>query len=97
MQIPKQKREVDKDYLAYLRKQPCLAWDCPNKAEVHHDPSVAAGGSDYLALPLCPEEHHIPGVHAMGKDTFQKRHNINFDKERIRLLKGYIKELKAKS
>lgn len=93
---PKNKRETDKAYLAYIREQPCLVWNCPNKSATHHDPSVGAGGSDYTALPLCSRVHHVPGVHAMGKDTFQKRYNINFDKERIRLLIGYIKLLKAK-
>lgn len=89
------KREIDKAYLAYIREQPCLVWNCPNKASVHHDPSIGAGGSDYESLPLCNPLHHIEGVHRIGKDTFQEKFNLNFDRERIRLLKGYIKKLKA--
>ena len=92
---PKQARETDPDYLKYIREQPCLVYNCPNKASVHHDPSIGAGGSDYETLPLCDPLHHVEGVHRMGKDTFQEKFNLNFDRERIRLLKGYIKKLKA--
>lgn len=95
MQIPKPKREVDKTYLQYIREQPCLVWDCPNKSVAHHDPSVGAGGSDYLSLPLCVD-HHIPGVHQMGKGLFQKKYRIDFNRERVRLLIGYITLLKRK-
>lgn len=91
----KVKRETDPDYLAYIRCQPCLVWNCPNKASAHHDPSIGAGGSDYESLPLCDPLHHIEGVHRMGRGLFQKKHMIDFNRERVRLLKGYIKKLKA--
>ena len=92
---PKNKREVDKAYLQYIREQPCLVWDCPNKSVVHHHPSIGAGGSDYTALPLCVD-HHILGVHQMGKGLFQKKYRIDFNRERVRLLIGYIRTLKGK-
>jgi len=88
---PKIIREEDKEYLAYIRKQPGLVEGTDIVA--HHTISVKAGGSDYLTVPL-PIKHHIPGVHQMGKDTFQELYNINFDKKIIRLLIGYIKEIK---
>jgi hypothetical protein len=90
----KNKREVDKDYLRFVRSQPCLVWGCPNKSAAHHDPTVGAGGSDYRALPLCAEEHHTTGVHQMGRGLFQKKHNIDFNAERVRLLIMYVKKLK---
>lgn len=93
MEYPKKKREIDKDYLAYIRKQPCLVLYCPEKTYPHHDPTVKAGGTDYNALPLCTE-HHTSGVHLMGRDTFQSEYGIDFNAERVRLLILYIKQLK---
>ena len=84
-------RETDKDYLEYIRNEPGLVEG--DDIVAHHTVSVGAGGSDYLAVPL-PFKHHTPGVHSMGKATFQKEYNINFDKEIIRLLIKYIKKLK---
>ena len=94
MEYPKIKREIDKDYLAFIRKQPCLVSLCPHKSFAHHDPSVGAGGSDYTTLPLCHNHHIGFGVHDMGRESFQKRHGLDFEKEKIRLLIKYIKELK---
>jgi len=92
--IPKQKREIDKKYLAYIRKQPCLVYPCPFKSSAHHDPSKGSGGSDYETLPLCEEGgHHIEGVHKLGRETFQKKLGLDFDADRIRLLMGYIEEI----
>lgn len=87
MQIPKLKREVDKAYLRYVREQPCII--SSQKAEPHHTVSVGAGGSDYLSVPLS----HILHVecHAIGKDTFQEKYGVSFDKEIIRLLTNYIR------
>lgn len=89
---PKQKRETDKAYLAYITRQPCIVnnHECCGDVVYHHTVSVGAGGSDYLAIPVCVA-HHIPGVHTLGKDTFQKKYNINFDKEIIQLLINFIK------
>jgi len=92
---PKPSREVDKDYLKYIRRQPCLVYGCPNKAIAHHDPTVGAGGSDYTSVPLCTY-HHIPGIHQMGRGIFQKTYSIDLNREKVRLLIGYINILKAK-
>ena len=88
---PKILRETDKEYLEYIRCQPGLVEG--EDIVAHHTVAVGAGGSDYLTVPI-PIKHHIPGVHTMGKDTFQKTYNINFDKEIIKLLISYIKEIK---
>jgi len=83
-------REIDKDYLAYIRKQLCLITE--QEAEPHHTKSRGAGGSDYLAVPLSRKKH--TECEMIGKNTFQYKHYISFDKEIIRLLIGYIKKLK---
>jgi len=90
--MPKQTREVDKAYLKYIRSQPCIInnSECYGEIVYHHTISVGAGGPDHLSIPVCVA-HHIPGVHALGKETFQKKYNVEFDKEIIRLLIGYIK------
>jgi len=91
---PKIKRETDPDYLKWIRSQPCLVdVGCEGDVVPHHDPSVKAGGSDYCAIPLCVK-HHIPGVHSLGRKTFQARYGIDFNMERVRLLIGYIRRLK---
>ena len=93
MEYPKIKREIDKDYLAYIRKQPCLVGlFCRGRVAPHHDPSIGAGGSDYRALPLCANHHTT--VHQIGRKSFQDRSMLNFNKERVRLLIGYIKRLR---
>jgi len=99
----KPKREIDKDYLKWIRQQPCLVsigrcgigCGCEGEITAHHDPTIGAGGSDFNALPFCLA-HHIPGVHSMGKKTFQEIYNIDFNRERVRLLKNYIILLKNK-
>ena len=90
--IEKHPREIDEDYLKYIRGEPCLVSN-EHPCIAHHTESRATFGSDYKTIPLI-EKHHTPGVHSMGKATFQELYNINFDKEIIRLLIKYIKELK---
>lgn len=84
---PKQIREIDEGYLEYIKQQPCLITG--QKAEPHHTVSRGAGGSDYLAIPLNREKH--TECEMIGKNTFQEKYNLNFNKEIIRLLIGYIK------
>lgn len=92
---PKDKREVDKAYRKYIEGQSCMiGFDCLGDVISHHTETVGSGGSDYSCINLCMKHHNE--VHAIGKDTFQERFNLDFDKERIRLLIGYIKLSKAK-
>ena len=90
----KQKRETDKKYLEYIRTLPCVVGDseCCGDIAAHHTVSVGSGGSDYLTIPLCVR-HHIPGVHVMGKDTFQEFYNLDFKKIIIDCLIGHLKEV----
>lgn len=92
MEHPKIKRETDKAYRKYIEKQPCMVGiDCLGDVISHHIETVGSGGSDYSCINLCMKHHNE--IHAMGKDTFQRKYNIDFNKERIRLLIGYIKRL----
>lgn len=90
----KQKREIDEDYLKYIRTLPCVVGDsgCCGDVVAHHTVAVGSGGSDYLSIPVCVR-HHIPGVHTEGKDTFQKHHGLCFDRIIIDLLIKYIKTI----
>ena len=87
---PKQKRIIDKKYLAWIKTQPCLVsdFDCRGDVVYHHTVTVGAGGSDYDTVPLC-SRHHILGVHSMGCQTFQDVYEIDFEVEIKRLNKKY--------
>ena len=87
---PKIKREVDKNYLAFIREQPCLVGcDCQGEVVYHHTVTVKTGGSDYKTLPLCGKHH--PELHTIGQQTFQDKYSLDFGGEIIRLLVKYIK------
>ena len=88
---PKNKREIDKEYLKFVRKHSCLCGvGCIGRVEAHHTNTRGAGGSDYKAIPLCVLHH--ADIDNLGKKTFQNRYFMSFDKEIIRLLIEYIKE-----
>lgn len=97
----KQIRETDPDYKKYLRKQPCIVWldcigvGCEGSVVVHHDPSIGAGGSDLEAVSICIKHHEE--IHKMGRGSFQKKYKIDLNREKVRLLVGYIKLLKEKA
>lgn len=92
---PKNKRETDKAYRKYIERQLCIVgFDCLGDAISHHIETVGSGGSDYSCINLCMKHHNE--VHTIGKDTFQKKYRIDFNRERVRLLIGYIRKLKDK-
>ena len=88
---PKPKREVDKKYLEFIKKQFCLCRnrDCIGDTSPHHTTTKAASGSDLKTVPLCATHHSE--VHNIGRDTFQKKYNIRFDEEIIKLLARYAR------
>ena len=49
----------DADYLALVRKYPCIVCGAPAPSEVHHVASGYHGGktTDYLTVPLCNRHH----------------------------------------
>lgn len=91
--IPKQPRETDKDYLAFIRAQPCLVsdFDCIGDIVYHHTKGKMF---DYHTVPLCTR-HHVLGVHSMGCQTFQDIYGIDFKKEIERLNELYKITTKA--
>ncbi len=88
---PKPTRYVNKDYLAYISKQPCLI--CGKTAEPHHWKSRGSGGSDLLCVPLCREHHGE--VEQIGTSTFSIKYDISFKDYMIGLLCEYIKQLEC--
>jgi Protein of unknown function (DUF968). len=81
----KPKREIDKAYRKYIESQPCLiGFGCLGDIISHHTKSVGSGGSDYTCVPLCMKHHNE--VHTAGRDMFQTRYGISFEKEIERLL-----------
>ena len=65
MKFPKPVTYKNKDYLAYIRKQPCAI--CGSPAEPHHVRRERWGAGtgkkphDYVTVPLC-RYHHDPAV-----------------------------------
>ena len=76
---PKQKREREPDYLALVRRCPCLACDADPAGEAAHVRMANSGSQkpitgigirpdDCWTLPLCPTCHDEQ--HALGEETF---------------------------
>lgn len=86
--IEKPFRYVNKDYVEFIKKQPCCITG-RHYADPHHVISRGAGGSDLTLVPLIHELHQE--IHTIGQETFQKNHNIDFDKIRLKLLEKFIK------
>jgi len=65
---------------ALCRRLPCCVPGCHRRAEPHHDPSRAAGGTDQDAGPVC-RLHHTAGpqaVHRLGRETWQRVHGVSW-------------------
>ena len=69
------------DKQSWMKLQDCLLWDreghvCrPGTVVGHHDPTVAAGGTDKDTVPLCVLAHRE--VHAIGRETFDAKWNVD--------------------
>jgi len=78
------------EYLKWIDTKPCLI--CGKPSTHHHENLGMSGTSikapDSHAVPLC-NNHHIPGVHAAPK-TFWDKHNIDIQREIIKLLTEYL-------
>ena len=73
------------DYLDFIRRNPCII--CGRKSEPHHLETKGAGGSDFLAVPLCREHHTEIGN--IGTMTFIQRHCLNIEAIIFELLRDY--------
>src|ERR1041384_6694047 len=93
--FPKPLKYEDADYLRWIRRQPCVVSHCA--AEAHHvvPPGWAKMGSkvsDYRTVPLSRGLHLE--YHRIGRQEFEKRHNVDLAQEQIRLLEIFISALR---
>jgi len=84
----KKKAWRSKEYLEYIREQPCLVCSNP-MTQAHHVKTVGSGGGDNWAIPLCIPCHQM--IHLVGRDTFFKRHKVNSHQELFEMVSGYLK------
>ena len=83
---PRKGRVIDKDYLAWLAKHPCIVaghvlHECSGPVTLHHVRRYGEQKSDHRALPLCQGHHlHDFGMHSierLGKRIFQMRYGVD--------------------
>jgi hypothetical protein len=80
--VPKTKTTRDKKYLEWISTLKCACAPCRGLSVAHHCPEKGKGGvgiktSDRRCLPLCVTHHF--DVHALGKETFAKQHNLEYE------------------
>jgi len=99
MNLQKPKRFESERYKEFIRNQSCCAPGCGrrrnsknNKRQVdpHHSKSKGSGGSDLECIPAC-DCHHTES-HSIGQETFQERHNIDYNEIKVKLLQQFIEE-----
>lgn len=63
----------------WIKKQPCIVGlSCMGRIHCHHIKTRGAGGKDESnLLPLCAKHHYE--LHKIGKDTFAKKYNLNYE------------------
>ena len=93
MNLEKPIRYQNKKYLLWVARMPCIAKSpqCIGNVSAHHVKSRKSGGDDLQTIPLCAFHHQE--VHTIGRESFQKKYNIDFRDEIIKLLKSYIREI----
>lgn len=84
--FPKPVRQKDPEYLAWVRRRPCIA--CGARAQAHHTVTKGARGSDYQAVALCWTHHSI--LHQKGRARFELEYHVDLKDEIIRSLESYI-------
>lgn len=87
--VKKEKREINEDYLSFIRALPCLVnnEECFGIVHAHHHDRKSQLGSDYSAVPLCFNHHHK--LHSAGVKYFSNRYKIDFESQIKRLLVLY--------
>ena len=94
MGIEKPKREVDEDYLDFIRGMPCAV--CGKfPADPHHWKTRASGGSDYWAIAMCRRCHRL--IDDLGRNTFCNIYEFDPWKKIIESLVEFIKSLQVNS
>jgi len=82
---PKEKRIEDPAYIAWIKTISCLIGKCPvhsTQSDPHHvnkkgHGSMASRTDDTRAIPLC--NHHHREFHQIGRDSFAKKHSIDYE------------------
>ncbi len=69
-------KQRDKDYLAWIREQPCLVCRVKSCVPSHRGGGTSMKGPDWAAVPLCWSHHEE--CHR-GAETFAKEHQIEWD------------------
>ncbi|MCK5606823.1 DUF968 domain-containing protein [Candidatus Pacearchaeota archaeon] len=95
----KQKRYENKAYVEYIKQQSCCVTSMmivnqdsgKIESDPHHTTSKGAGGSDLSCVPLLHELHQE--CHTIGKETFQKKYNVNFELIQLALIKKWIERV----
>ena len=84
--VPKKKRIKNPEYLQFVREHGCAI--CGQYANPHHLITRGAGGSDYMAIPLC-DPHHIE-IHRIGWMAFQEKHKIDLWQVCAKILQDWV-------
>ena len=65
-------------YIQWIRKQPCIVGlDCVGRIHAHHLLTRGAHGSNDSVISLCAKHHYE--YHTLGKLTFAKKYNLDYD------------------
>jgi len=89
---PKRRPLRDPKYLSWIRTMSCRATASHDHVEAHHVPQRGQGAvgrkcSDRRAVPLTAEMHRE--YHAIGRDAFEQRYGVSFEREIIELNRIY--------
>jgi hypothetical protein len=90
---PKQKRnrEIDNDYVVFIKGFPCCNPNCGSfPVDAHHVQTKARLGSDRTCLPFC-HSCHLRHIHGRGEKTCQREWGIVFDDLVIQYNQAYEK------
>lgn len=87
--LTKPRRTQDKDYLAYIRRQPCAVCMTDQGVQPHHLDTGGMGTkcSDYLTAPLCARCHRE--LHDTGQKAFQQAKGVNLYRQGFKLYLAY--------
>lgn len=97
--FPKPVRLEDPDYLRFIRRQPCILSGTASEAAHIVPPGHGKTGakvSDYRTVPLSPQLHRWSrsSLHALGRERFEQKYNVDLNLEQVRFLEMYLSALK---
>lgn len=94
--FPKAITPRDDDFLAWIRKQPCLVSARSGSEAAHVTPpghaKLSKKVSDYRTVPLTAEYHRFGrySLHRLGRAEFERFHNVDLNEEMLRLHDRYF-------